>query len=475
MPHQARRYARTGFRHALKVIYVMLCVVTMTSCEARPHWGDDHNHNHSHVDPFQIDALLLPHLLGTGVFPCAREARARPPGDTVGNDDASMRKEIEANGGGDCADCVDAWWSTGSEPRNDNPWWTILFCTTKLYAIYWCTGMLLFSIGWAILCCLSAAATMAKQLLMSWSRLTGKQRCLLVCTFLLLCMAGHCSAGSQARFSTSIGYFKRRKRIRAKRRRNSVRTFPRLKHGAHSNKRGCNHFDTAGGVSWSFLRQPDTPPPYMTKEEMEKAMASAYHLPASTNAQWDPHVGQRIGDASNPGSEGPAFHDEPPDDFVDASEDELYPDLVDSDSDCDLAAEEAADRDAAVGENLTTGLWSDTDSESDRHSTSSLHTANHSKVAVDDGNVIPPWDAKLTLEQVQSWEAAEAKTGLKRSVTSWLAAKRKQAATQTGSCKLMFPAGTKFVESPTFVGSHSGYLYGTGDNGLGYYEDGGRH
>ena len=101
---------------------------------------------------------------------------------------------IEANGGGDCAVCVDAWWSTGSEPRNNNPWWTILFCTTQLYAIYWCTGMLLFSIGWAILCCLSAAATMAKQSLMSWSRLTAKQRCLLVCTLLALMTANNVTA-----------------------------------------------------------------------------------------------------------------------------------------------------------------------------------------------------------------------------------------------------------------------------------------
>jgi len=223
----------------------------------------------------------------------------------------------------------------------------------------------------------------------------------------------------------------------------------------------------------------------MTKVEMEKAMASAYHLPTVTNAQWDPHVGQRIGDASNPGPEGPAFHDEPPDDFVDASEeseDELYPDLAESSDDLEDRPPRNneygwnADSDSDCGDdNAHPAGYSTAAPDSDYDARSSSSTAAWSEAAHSQSlheQVIPPWDAKLSDDQVALWKAAEDKIGIKHSVKSWLTAKRKWLAIKaTATPATTIPSGADFAQANLYNGPRQGYVFGTREGKLGYHRD----
>ena len=89
-----------------------------------------------------------------------------------------------------------------------------------------------------------------------------------------------------------------------------------------------------------------------------------------------------------------------------------------------------------------------------------------------DGNVIPPWDAKLPVDQVEAWKTAEAKLGIKRSVGSWLAAKRKALArTQTAAAAPQPLPGQDFVAAVQYAGSVPGFRFGTTDGRCGYHRD----
>ena len=116
--------------------------------------------------------------------------------------------------------------------------------------------------------------------------------------------------------------------------------------------------------------------------------------------RWDPHVGRRIGEASNPGS-GPGLEEEPPehvfsnppDCFLDVDEDrgQALPGLHDaSDSDSDSCRGPQDDDD------------SDSDHEHHDSSTASRrHSAPNDPTPHDDNNgtFIPIWDAHLNETQ----------------------------------------------------------------------------
>ena len=74
----------------------------------------------------------------------------------------------------------------------------------------------------------------------------------------------------------------------------------------------------------------------------------------------------------------------------------------------------------------------DSDGPDDDTSSTSSHTDN-AHTERQDEVVIPPWDAKLSDDQITAWRAAELKVGTKRSIKGWLAAKKRHAATTTGT------------------------------------------
>ena len=89
-----------------------------------------------------------------------------------------------------------------------------------------------------------------------------------------------------------------------------------------------------------------------------------------------------------------------------------------------------------------------------------------------DDKVIPPWDAKLTAEQTAEWTAAEAKLGIRRSVTSWLATKRKRLARALAAPLPPAPQpGQAFLAAAAYAGPVQGYHFGTTDEQIGYHMD----
>ena len=187
---------------------------------------------------------------------------------------------------------------------------------------------------------------------------------------------------------------------------------------------------------------------------------------------WHPLRGIRIGEAANPGPNSDF------DDFVDEPDD-LHMLLCDSDSDNDWQAEVHNSQPVHDGEHIHLDQWSESDSDDQRQPgnnvSSSRTTADEAFTGnIDAASVVPPWDAKLSEQQILEWETAERTTGIKRSVTSWLKTKRKWLAKKSASPNIKIPNGCLFHAAPAFAGSQPGYYFGTGQKGLGYIVDLGR-
>ena len=120
--------------------------------------------------------------------------------------------------------------------------------------------------------------------------------------------------------------------------------------------------------------------------------------------------------------------------------DEAIEDFADlqEDNDVEPALGESSEDDYQHG---PPGLGDDSDASCDENHVIRVHeqgsqsdttaTPTSPRASPLDANVIPPWDAFLSDDQVKEWTEAEAKLGIKRSVKSWLAAKRKKLARLT--------------------------------------------
>ena len=173
---------------------------------------------------------------------------------------------------------------------------------------------------------------------------------------------------------------------------------------------------------------------------------------------FNPHNAIRIGEARKP---GPHSAEEAPDGFIDESEDEQPPGLADSsDAEYDYSNEQP---------NVDDGEDSDV---SDFDGGDPDYSACTSYIQSLHETVIPPWDARLPEDQIDAWRTAELQLGTKRSVKSWLAAKRKQGAMKTTSAPPQPPQeGTDYVQATAFTGSLPGFYYGSVNDSLGYHRD----
>jgi hypothetical protein len=164
-----------------------------------------------------------------------------------------------------------------------------------------------------------------------------------------------------------------------------------------------------------------------------------------------------VGQASNPGP-----WDELPNEFVDAIEEDepSYDDIP----------PEIANSDSEVSDDSHVGSLND-DPEAD-----TADEAEGSATEINDDAVVPPWDAKLSPEQIGTWQIAEEALKIKRSVAPWVRTKRKASTkaaelTSDAARPLTIPDGSEFVQSNVYKGHYPGYFYGTRDNATGYWLD----
>ena len=79
-----------------------------------------------------------------------------------------------------------------------------------------------------------------------------------------------------------------------------------------------------------------------------------------------------------------------------------------------------------------------------------------------ESTVIPPWDAKMSQTQIDEWAAAEARLGIKRSIQSWIKAKKKALASSLRPPQVKQPpTHLDFVGPPQRNGSLDGFVFGT--------------
>ena len=175
---------------------------------------------------------------------------------------------------------------------------------------------------------------------------------------------------------------------------------------------------------------------------------------------FDPYVGKRVGEASKPGPG--TGSDEPPDDFRDAVEsDREAPELCGYSDDGDDSPREWPESDSEDEQPLSDAAESD--------STVAPRTAGESEEGWHE-RIIPPWDAKLPQEQISAWRTAEGILGIKTSVKSWLAAKRKRTTAAAAKSAPPLPAAdVDYAAADCYGGPLEGFYFGKRDDKLGYH------
>ena len=203
---------------------------------------------------------------------------------------------------------------------------------------------------------------------------------------------------------------------------------------------------------------------------LEHANGTSLPLLPTQRLTFDPHVGQRIGQALVPG---------PPPSFADidaalADDDiaqflgggELAPDLAESSDDDNevFSARGGSDNESSDAH--------DSDSVSTSDAGASDSTALPGGTSCIDFCVVPPWDARLQADQIAGWKGAEEALGIKRSVKSWLQAKRKKLARTAAAPSLPTPLPEQnFVAALSYAGAVTGFYFGTKEDLLGYHRD----
>ena len=177
------------------------------------------------------------------------------------------------------------------------------------------------------------------------------------------------------------------------------------------------------------------------KGQLQQAKLSRANLIKS-----DPYTGVRVGEAAVPG-----LSDEAPDDFMDQLDEDWAEEGVDPPQLCDSDSD-AGDSDLDDPRNTECGSDDDT---TDGESLRPPRTTSSAEVNVD--NVVPPWDARLSPEQIEGWIGAEKLLNIKRSVASWLKAKRKSTAKQEKKAKeaaapAVIPDGAESLPSECYRG-----------------------
>ena len=288
---------------------------------------------------------------------------------------------------------------------------------------------------------------------------------------------------------------KRRRRQRCKSKRRPAAYQGR---SGTTHKRRGNHRDQSGGADGSFLLvRHSWQPSYMSKPEVNRRLldGDGVHtaIPSRNRAQWlfvllilmvaalvaiahcthsstlepivegnitlhDPYVAVKIGEARKP---GPGSSEEAPNDFFDVSEDELT-DVPEDGSDVE------ADY-SCVGPGLDPGIESGGSDDDSSSTCSGVESAQNERIHE---VVIPPWDSKLSDDQIAAWRTAESRLGTIRSTKGWLAATRKREATRTTAQPPSPPAlHVNFLLATTYAGPLEGFYFGSCEGQLGYHRD----